>query len=108
EGFEMDAIINRQSDGMERYIYIRCEAAKNQNNQTIRLKGIVQDITERKKAEHESKKNRDLIQSTFDTSLMQMYVLEAVYDKNKKISDFRILIANKEHERETGRTDLIG
>jgi len=48
------------------------------------------------------------LQSVFNTSLIGISVLEAVRDAEGVIEDFRILIVNKELERETKRNDLVG
>jgi PAS domain S-box-containing protein len=66
------------------------------------------DITARKQMEQELRESRERLQSLFDTSLISMSVLQAVRDEAGAIQDFRIAFANKELERETGRTDLVG
>jgi PAS domain S-box-containing protein len=84
------------------------------------------DISERKHAEEqlqaltasleqlvgertqELRENQELLQSVFDTSLISMSVLKAVRDEAGTLQDFRIIMANKELERETGRSDLVG
>jgi signal transduction histidine kinase len=63
---------------------------------------------ESKLAELELRESKDLLQSVFDTSLIQMSVMKAVRDARGSITDFRILLTNRELERETGRTDLVG
>ncbi|MBE9584259.1 sensor histidine kinase [Mucilaginibacter sp. JRF] len=52
--------------------------------------------------------SENLLQSVFDTSLICMSVLQAQRDEHGEIIDFVIKIVNKELERETGRTDLVG
>ncbi|MDU0369115.1 PAS domain-containing protein [Hymenobacter endophyticus] len=52
--------------------------------------------------------SRDLLQSVLDTSLISMSVLYAVRDEAGQVQDFRLGLVNKELERETGRTDLVG
>jgi signal transduction histidine kinase len=52
--------------------------------------------------------SRDLLQSVLDTSLISMSVLRAVRDEAGQVQDFRLALVNKELERETGRTDLVG
>jgi hypothetical protein len=44
----------------------------------------------------------------FDTSLVAMSVLKAVRDENGVLQDFIVLLTNKELERQTSRTDLVG
>jgi two-component system NarL family sensor kinase len=66
------------------------------------------DITARKQREQDLRESQELLQSVFDTSLISMSVLKAVRDEGGAVLDFRIVMANKELERETGRTDLEG
>lgn len=66
------------------------------------------NITERKRAELELERHRNLLQSIFDATFIQMSVLRAIRDADGHITDFRIMIVNKELERVTGRTDLVG
>jgi PAS domain S-box-containing protein len=108
KGFEMDAIIHRKKDNREIYLFIRCEVQRDKKKNIIGLRGIVQDITERKRVEKEQQENRDLLQSIFSTSLIQISVLKAIKDKKGNIKDFKILIANQEVENASGRKDLIG
>lgn len=48
------------------------------------------------------------LQSIFDTTLVQMFILEARRDSRGNIADLEIKIVNKEMARETGRLDLVG
>lgn len=59
-------------------------------------------------AHQELKQSNDLMLSVFDTSLIGVAILKAVRDENGKIKDFSITLANKELEKETRRTDLVG
>lgn len=56
----------------------------------------------------ELRESRDWLQSVFDTSLIAMSVMQAVRDAAGHITDFRILVVNKELENQTGRHDLVG
>ncbi|ETZ23027.1 PAS domain S-box protein [Pedobacter sp. V48] len=67
-----------------------------------------QDITQQKNAELELKKNLDMLQSVFDSTLLGMCVLQAVRDERGLINDFLIKMVSKELENETKRKDLIG
>jgi signal transduction histidine kinase len=53
-------------------------------------------------------KHNQFLHSVFNTSLIGISVLGAVRDAEGMIQDFRILIVNKELERETKRHDLVG
>jgi PAS domain S-box-containing protein len=70
--------------------------------------GAATDINERKVAELATQERRDLLQSIFDMSLFAMSMLQAVRDEQGQVQDFKILLTNKELERQTGRTDLVG
>lgn len=56
----------------------------------------------------ELNQSKNLLQAIFDTSLVGMALHQAVRDEKGNILDFRILLINKELERVTGRTDLVG
>jgi signal transduction histidine kinase len=66
------------------------------------------DITARKLMEQALHENQALLQSAFDTSLVGIAVQKAVRDTNGDIQDFRLLFVNRELERQTNRTDLVG
>lgn len=73
------------------------------------------DITDHVSAHKEEQQNQkslqqhqELLQSVFDTSLVAMSSLQAVRDEHGIIQDFTILLVNKELEKQTQRTDLIG
>lgn len=48
------------------------------------------------------------LQSIFDTTLVQLSILEAVRNQSGQIEDFQIKLVNRELERETKRSDLVG
>jgi PAS domain S-box-containing protein len=107
-GFEMEALIRRMNDKRQRNLLIRCEVKRDAELKVTGLRGIVQDITERKKVELEQQESRNLLNSIFSTSLIQLSVLKAVKDENGELLDFTILVVNGELEKAMGRNDLIG
>ncbi len=66
------------------------------------------NIQKAKEAEHSLRESKDLLQSVFDTSLIDLSLLKAVRNLNGTIEDFRIDFVNKQLEKSTGRTDLVG
>ena len=56
----------------------------------------------------ELKASKRQLQSVFDTTLVQLSILEAIKDADGHIIDLEIKLVNKELEKETGRTDLVG
>jgi len=97
----MEETARRTWDAVER---ARVEQALIQSRENYRLQ-LEQEVNERTVELQESK---ELLQSIYDTSLIQMSVLKAVRDESDRITDFRIMIVNRELERETGRKDLVG
>lgn len=97
----MEETARRTWDAVER---ARVEQALIRSRENYRLH-LEQEVNERTVELQESK---ELLQSIYDTSLIQMSVLKAVRDEAGKITDFRITIVNRELERETGRKDLVG
>eukprot|EP01136_Pigoraptor_vietnamica_P025667 Opistho-1_new@79842 len=80
-----------------------------------RIIGVAHDITQKTRDEKELAaahqeliKNKNLLQSIFDTSLIGMSLLEPIYDANGQIDDFCIMMVSKELERQTQRKDLVG
>jgi signal transduction histidine kinase len=103
---------------------------KDYNGGLVRIYGAATDIHARKQSEEEQretelryraqlekevrertadlKASRDELQSMFDTTLIQMSILEGVRSEDGELLDLTIRAANKELEKETGRTDLVG
>jgi PAS domain S-box-containing protein len=55
-----------ESNGEERTVHIQTEIIFNEKHLPIRLKGIVQDITERKRAEEDTKTLASIVESSQD------------------------------------------
>lgn len=77
-------------------------------NESRKVAILFTDITDRRKNEEELKRNKDLLQTVFDASPNSITVFEPVYNKEKKIEDFRWLMLNNFTVQTTGRTDLAG
>jgi signal transduction histidine kinase len=82
----------------------RAEQALRDAQQEYRDK-LEKEVEKRTK---ELKESRDQLQSIFDTTLVQMSILQAVRNDRGEIVDMEIKVVNKELEKETGRTDLPG
>jgi PAS domain S-box-containing protein len=98
----------RSTSGEYRWFQIRSEPVRDEQGRISEWFGAATDIHERKAPELALQANRDLLQSVFDTSLVAMSVLKAVRNENGALQDFIVLLTNKELERQTGRTDLVG
>jgi PAS domain S-box-containing protein len=93
-------------------IYIRLERAKAEEALRKSQQQLQQlnESLEKQVSEHTQalRNSRDMLQSVFDTTLLSLSILKAVRDERGTITDFQILLVNKELERETGRNDLVG
>jgi PAS domain S-box-containing protein len=96
------------------------------DGRTRRLSGVMLDITARKQVELQLQElaaslerkvarrtqallqSRDLLQSVYDTTLVGMAVLRAVFNEQGAIVDFAFVSVNRKWQEETGRTDLVG
>ena len=54
------------------------------------------------------KGSKDLLEKIFNSLQIGMSYFKPVYDDKGEVLDFRLIITNKETERQTGRTDLTG
>jgi PAS domain S-box-containing protein len=98
----------RNTNGEYRWFQIRSEPVHDEQERISEWFGAATDIHERKTPELALQASRDLLQSVFDTSLIAMSVLDAIRDESGALQDFTIRLTNKELERQTGRTDLVG
>jgi PAS domain S-box-containing protein len=81
-----------------------CDAA----GKAEKILGAVQDITEKKRAEEEIKKSKELLENVFNASLNGIEVFKPVRGTTGEITDFEWLLVNHTTERYTGRSDLKG
>src|SRR5215217_8072666 len=123
--FKLEHRVNQANGAIGWVISTAIPLLDKQGNITEWL-GAADDITQRKTAEQqlldftsqleeqvsartqELQKSRDQLQSILDTSLIQISILQAVRDEDGKVNDIEIMLANKQHERVMGRTDLVG
>jgi PAS domain S-box-containing protein len=98
----------RNASGEYRWFQIRSEPVRDEHGRISEWFGAATDIHERKVPELALQASRDLLQSVFDTSLIAMSVLDAVRDESGILQDFSVRLTNRELERQTGRTDLVG
>ncbi|UOR05065.1 PAS domain-containing protein [Hymenobacter aerilatus] len=120
----------RSVQGEYRWFQVQVRPVRNEHGEIITWFGAATDIHARKLAEmhqrqteeryrkqleqqvlertQQLQESRDLLQSVLDNSLISMSVLQAVRNEAGQVQDFRLALVNKELERETGRTDLVG
>ena len=102
-------------DGQLKCIHSKGKVIEDEFGKPLHILGVSNDITEKIKADEdlakahaELSKNKDLLQSVFDTTLVAMSVLRPIRNTDGEILDFEITLVSREMERQTNRTDLIG
>ncbi len=108
EGFEFELRILRL-DGEVRDVYAKAECEFDDDGKVTALFGIVQDITERKRAESAMRKSEEKYRNLFDTMLNGCALHEIVLDEAGTPCDFRFLEVNPACERIAGLgKDVVG
>ena len=74
------------ANGEKRIVHTEAEVVFYEENNPVRMRGTVQDITERKKVEEELHKNQELLRGIIDNTPALIYVLDL---------EERITVANK-------------
>ena len=100
-----------RKDGSIRTVWAEAgELVKDKNGQPQRLSGIVQDITEKKRTEAESRKNELQYSQLFTEMENGLAVHKMIYDNNGKPVDYRFLAVNTAFENLTGlkAAEIIG
>lgn len=80
------------------------EEALRQSEEKYRWQ-LEQEVADRTR---ELRENYDLLQTVYNTTLIGMSVLEPVRNTNGKITDFRVIAANKKIEQASGRKVMKG
>lgn len=102
-------------EGKLKCIHSKGKVIEDESGKPLHILGVSNDITEKIKADEdlakahaELSKNKDLLQSVFDTTVIAMSVLRPVRNSEGAILDFEITLVSREMEHQTNRTDLIG
>jgi len=96
----------RRADGQWRTLEAHGEVICDAAGAPIKLRGLVQDVTERVQAEQALHQNQELLRRTVDSSLDLVQVFQAVRDEQGAIVDFTWVLNNAAAEQVYG--DVIG
>lgn len=116
DGFEMEAVFIPRGQNEQRHIFIRTEITQDANGKNNGIKGIVQDITERKKVQQAligtkdqlTQKATDKYQALINSIQQGFCIIEMIWDENGQAVDYRFLEVNPVFEKITGIKDAIG
>ena len=99
-----------QPDGKIVYIVVAGEIILDENANPVKTFGIVQDITEQKKAVEELTRSAKEKESLMKSMASAFVMWEPVYDDNDGIIDVRFAYINEAYERMTGvkHEDVLG
>jgi PAS domain S-box-containing protein len=100
----------RRTDGETRWIWAVGRHRDGSSDRLSRVAGIVQDITERKRAEEEVRQSEEKFRVLFTRMTEGSALHELVYDASGDPVDYRILDVNPAFERILGlkREDVMG
>lgn len=115
-GFEMNAMFCPSGQLESRYLYIHAFVVKDHEGNNIAIRGIVQDVTERKRSEQEilrlkdkiAQKVTDKYYSIFNSVDEGFCIIEMIYDQTGAASDYRFVEVNPAFENQTGLKGVVG
>ncbi len=105
--YEIEHRVVRKSTGEIRYVHEKCEHARDETDRIIRSAGMVQDITERKRAEEALRKSEERYRGLFE-NMIEGYAYCKMIFENGKPKDFIYLSVNHAFETLTGLKNVAG
>jgi len=79
-----------------------------ENGKVARVRGSLQDITERKRTQEALQESEALYRSLFNSMDEGFCIIEVIFDDDGKPVDYRFLEVNAAFERQTGLHDVVG
>ncbi len=92
--YEVQYRIRRENDGEIRILASRGKPILSENGEPERLLGVVQDITDRKKAEDALAESEKNLETLFDTLSEGVALNEMIFNDQGEMIDYRILKVN--------------
>jgi PAS domain S-box-containing protein len=98
----------RHTDGSVRWMEGRGQAVYSEKGEPVRVYGIGIDITERRKSEAALRESEERYRTLFDSIDEGFCLLEMIFDKAGKPTDYRFLEVNPVFEQLTGLKNAVG
>jgi PAS domain S-box-containing protein len=95
------------SNGEERTVHEQGEVTFD-GNIPVRMRGTVQDITERKQFDMALQKSKEQYHTLFNSIDEGFCIIEMIFDENGKPIDYRFLETNPAFEKQTGMYEATG
>jgi signal transduction histidine kinase len=116
DGFEMEAAFKKADDQSVHYVFVANKVVRDRFGRAIKLRGIAQDVTERKKAAMEILRMQEILAQQAEDKYRQLFnsidegfsIIELLFDPAGKPNDFRFIEANPAFERQTGFKNILG
>ena len=108
--YEIEHRVVRKSTGEVRIVHEKCEHFRDESGKIIRSVGMVQDITERKKAEEALVESEVKFHSLYSSMSEGVAIHEIVYNHHHDAADYIITDVNQAYEAILGfkKKDVIG
>ncbi|MEP6946132.1 MAG: PAS domain S-box protein [Acidobacteriota bacterium] len=104
---EYELVIVRP-DGEREYVQAICEAIKNEHGEVLGLRGTIQNISTRKRADAALKKSEFRYRSLFESMIEGYAYCELIYADDGELIDLIYLEVNRAFGELTGLTDALG
>ena len=92
----------------ERIVHVHGEAIFNEENTPVKMRGTVQDITERKRAEESLRESEEKYRMLFDSIDEGFCIIEVLFDDAGKPVDYLFHETNPSYEEQAGLKNVVG
>ena len=108
--YEIEHRIVRKNTHEVRIVHEKCEHLRDSSGKIVRSVGMVQDITERKRAEKALIESETKYSALFSSMSEGVALHEIIYNINQEPTDYIIVDINQSYENITGlnKTEVIG
>jgi PAS domain S-box-containing protein len=115
-GFKLEAAFKKAGTRELRHISIAGKVVKDRRGRVVKVRGIAQDITDRKNSSLEIVRMKEVLAQHAETKYQQLFnsidqgfcIIEMIFDNRGNPGDYKFLETNPAFEKQTGLTNLNG